>query len=449
VENGCKGARYSEDIGMGRDVVAIMMGLLLGVSLVLLHPGMYMRFSISGAMSCCVLAVNAAIGSLVLLRNRRGWQLGGFGLASMAAVAFGIIVVHDCVSVASISGQARGLLSGLVKVLEFVAICVTGLPWLLLRSERLALASVAIGLATYCGVNLLAYKGLGMTGLTAGGMQESWANIDGVRTDRMIAPFSDGLNNFGIFAALGLTLCMVIVGDRRALREKVLSLALAGGMVTCLYACILVQMRGAAIMCVAAVAWVALGRRAMAIALLWMALVVYVGGAWLYMELYRLGVLDGLVAFLPRFLERTGEQFLALSGRVMIWDYALSLVAGGQIPLLGLGVAVRDTTPAFALSGAAVGDSGMTCHNSFLDLLCVYGPVIAGLIGALTIGIIAGMSRGDVVQVKNGRSVRHGLFGLILWAGTTEAISGSALFWALCWLCVLSPEADHRAGNQP
>lgn len=432
------------DNGTLNYLVAPLMGMLLGGALVLLHPGTYLRFSISAALGCCVLGLNVGLGNMVLLGDGRIRQNQRFAPAVMASLAFGIMVVHDCVSVGAISGGTSGLLAGLVKLLEFVAIALAGLPWLLIGRERLGLASVALGLATYCGINVFAYKGLGMAGVTSGTMEESWSILDGVRVERMIAPFSDGLNNFGMFAAMGFSLCMMLLVDWRVLREKVLSLALICGMVVCFYACILVQMRSAAIMAAAALAWIVLARRGIAVTYLWVSLCVFLGGAWAYMGAYRFGIADALVGVLPGFMTRTGEQLSSLSGRVLIWDYALSLLASGQIPLLGLGVAVRDTTPAFALSGAMVGESGMTCHNGFLDLLCVYGPIISGLAGILMAGIIARLTWVDPDRARNWRSVRHGLLALILWAGATEAVSGSALFWALCLLCALGPGAAMR-----
>lgn len=325
---------------------------------------------------------------------------------------------------------------------EFANLAFVILVWLAFPPSEIAVrfATIAMAVAVNCGINTLAFRAGIVTGESITG---SHAALSGTLTERMLAPFAGGLNNFGCIAAAGSGLGILVFAHYLKSRQWAFSALMLVSLMVSFIALFLVQMRSALISLLFALVWIlplpVFVRRVAVIATPLMVAVVPV----LFINLGAVNMVTALMPdVLESYMQRRADELLYLGGRANVWDYGFSMVSSGQVGILGVGLASCDASEVLNMVMGSTSDTRASFHNAMLNLLIAYGPLLTavallGIIGgAIKLG--AQLTRQAQNSVKTETLMILGAATLISSLGFLESFSSPIFFWAMLLLAYLS-----------
>jgi len=325
-----------------------------------------------------MVAIGAVLTALVAVApGDGGARSAGLRRVPAAFVALFVLQVilglHDLGSFALTGNLTLGLLSG-AQVLAFAgsaAVMVYGLRG---ETPERIFGVISLGMSLYVAVNVVAYE-MGMVG-EQGGFYSTASSIDGSGAGRMIAPFGAGLNNFGTVAVMAEALVLLQLVSALAQGRFAQALTLVGLAVTNAFALYRVEMRGGFATLAVAVAWILTPRR-WRVPVFWGGSLALCLAGVVYFNVWRVGWLDRFDNGSLQAVERFQGDATMLGGRVFVWEEAIRLLRHGEVGLLGVGLAKRDFGQALDAELGTTSRFQITAHSGALDLLVVYGPLLA------------------------------------------------------------------------
>jgi hypothetical protein len=434
-----------------RYLLVLILGLLWAVELTVSLSGSFLRASRIFAAILAVSAIGISIRGIAG-QKFRGEDRFAFKrkniLATFAVFVLMVVDVHNSFNNLDIKSSSDLIINIALAGIKY-AFFYTFVELLWLFPVHRWPSVLGFGLAGYTGINILGYKA-GLQGVH-GGIFTSIEALEGTLGERMIAPFGGGLNNYGILAILGLSLCLG--STFLSFREKdyrMMALNLLGASVSA-YGAFLSQTRSGLIVAVGILLWnIPLGRTLRLIFLPAFSLTPILVPL-IFDVLIEVPIVNQVInSIIPEWLFRYQGELFTLGGRTLIWKLGRELILGGQIPILGLGIGERD-------AGGAIGQSGtgfqFSFHNSFLDVVAVYGIIIGLAIWIIylvvTFRICRQISENKKLDIQDEQAASTMLIGLGL-SSMLEAVSTSEVFWFLLIICtysVLKIESSSKRSN--
>lgn len=411
----------------------LVLGSLLGVFFLLPFTGGYLSGVAAVIYGLVLLLLSAALVRL--------WNPDALGLAartlllpqvSLFLLVLLVKVTHDVVFIQLATGTQAAMQHMLWSLLLLISgILIAGMP---VKENLLRLAVLGLAFSIYISANIAGYN-WGMTPhvLTTGAIKP----IEGSSiTERMVAPFGPGLNNFGCFAIICVQINILIVWFAWRSRNRSIMLIAGLGVATGCYALWLVQIRSG----ILGVVFTLLYVLAPMICKRWIALFAAIGLIILPAAFINLKAIDWLEDKVPLILEsslsRNDSEMLILGGRAYVYDYGWEILLRGEVGLFGKGMVERDSGPGLAELAMSVEGGTFSFHNAALESLIVYGPVLGSVI--LILFLMPMFSRLVVLEsaMQDMHTIMLGLLGSLYVTSYLEAFNSMWIFWMIMYVAV-------------
>ena len=426
----------------------IVAGLIVAGLILLQFSSNFFSFKVAGVLSLgCLITLQLANVFLGRENVRRGsLQFNMFTIVCLGLFCYH--AMHDLVSRALASDIKQSIVDSMGDL--FIAAGLAYFGFVHKASDQFQRwFAVCVSLGAYSAVNLLGYK-LGFKSILA--TEENITAIGNVTAERMLAPFSSGVNSFGTVCSLGL--CLALFTGRHAYNQRqALMLWISGAVFVVNLVCVyLVQIRSALIALLFSFLLLYLQERkkktnsssSLPVAVAWSSVVVLVA---LPMAFYKLAAVSFIDAVVPtrayELIGRHSQDFSFLGGRAFIWDSAWGLLQQGEVGILGQGIERRDSSTVLGDFLGTELPTRTSYHNGFVEFTMVYGAV-----AAVVLIVVLGMTIGSIkrsIEASSNENERktHQLRLAMLVACVAisflEAFSASPFFWGTFLCLVFAP----------
>jgi hypothetical protein len=423
----------------------IATGLIVSILMLIQFSEGYLSFRTLGIASVGLLVALVATNSTLARSSATQTRPRLTSTAILILCVFAFHVIHDLVSRALDSGIKQAIILSMGEI--FIVLGIVYFAFLHRTSDNLEKwFGLTIAIGSYSAANLFAYK-LGIKSVA--GSEENIAAIGNLTAERMLAPFSSGVNSFGSICSLGL--CIALFTGHAAYRQKrsamlLLCLLVIAVNLICVF---LVQIRSALFAFLFAVVLLFLQERkrgtnankSVSAILTWVSALALVALPVSFYELAAVSIVDAIVpAKAYELIGRHSLDFSYLGGRALIWDSGWALLQQGNVGLLGQGIEARDSS---LVLGDFLGSEMATrtsYHNGFMEFLIVYGLfasiIFIGMLGN-TVASIKRTINASLSEVElRSNQFRLGILAACITISFLEAFSVSPFFWGTI-ICVV------------
>lgn len=398
----------------------------------------YLSFRTLGIASIGLLVALVATNSMLSRSSATNTSPRLTSTAILILCVFAFHITHNLVSRTLDSGIKQAVILSMADI--FIVLGITYFALLHRASDHLEKwFGLTIAIGGYSAANLLAYK-IGIKSLA--GSEENIVAIGNLTAERMLAPFSSGVNSFGSICSLGL--CIALFTGHAAYRQKRGTMLLLCHLVIVvnLICIFLVQIRSALFAFLFAVLLLFLQERkkgadtnrTVSVILTWASAIMLVALPILFYDLAAVSIVDAIVPVKAyELIGRHSLDFSYLGGRALIWDSGWGLLQQGNVGLLGQGIEMRDSS---LVLGDFLGSelaNRTSYHNGFMEFLIVYGLfasiIFVGMLGKT----IASIKRSIIASQTEGElkfnQFRLGILAACITTSFLEAFSVSPYFW--------------------